>query len=353
VIHPSPRGYVIRWMYAMLIAAACIAPVHAQQSPPSCSTIVPNRQSFIFGFSVAEVVVPEGLPDGAVLATTTLSVPYTCPATPSASGWSFRYWPKFTSSKTIPGDLHFTSGGWNWGVGIRVTNMNTGQQMKTDVSQGFVEWMPTVAGTAPLSGSIEFKLELVKLNDMIYNPIGGLAYGVNTPLASFRFVNNATGTYLSRTIHWKDSPIKIRSIPKSCSATMQDVQVNLDSVPASRLTAPGATAGDKAFNVGLRCSPGTNVYVTLTDLTDPGNTSDRLTLAPGSTASGVQLRLLRANGVPVGYGPDSMSPGTRNQWYVGPSGSTTGIPLTAQYIADGPVTAGSVKGRASFTLSYQ
>ncbi len=338
----------------MLTAAACIAPVHAQQNPPSCSTLVPNKHSFIFSFPVLEINVPEGLPDGAVLSTTTLSVPFACPATTSASGWSFRYWPYyFTSSKTIPGDLYYTTSGLNWGVGIRVTNLNTGQQMKTDVSQGFVEWMPAIKGTGPVSGSIDFKFELVKLNDMIYNPIGGIGNGVNMPFAQFRFINDATGTYLPMSINWINTAIKIRKIPKSCSATTQDVQVDLDNVPASRLTAPGATAGDKPFVVGLRCSAGTNVYVTLTDLTNPGNTSDRLTLAPGSTASGVQLRLLRANGVPIEYGPDSMSPGTLNQWHVGPSAGMTGIPITAQYIANGPVKAGSVKGRASFTLSYQ
>ncbi|KVO43095.1 hypothetical protein WL02_03365 [Burkholderia ubonensis] len=106
------------------------------------------------------------------------------------------------------------------------------------------------------------------------------------------------------------------------------------------------------FNIGLKCYSSAFLYVTLTDLTAPGNTSNQLTLAPASTAKGVKLRILR-NGSPVGYGPDSRVAGNPNQWYVGRASTTTNIPLSAQYIATGPVSAGTVKGVATFTMSYQ
>ncbi|WP_179950203.1 hypothetical protein [Burkholderia sp. MSMB1826] len=78
----------------------------------------------------------------------------------------------------------------------------------------------------------------------------------------------------------------------------------------------GAATGDTGFNIGLKCQSGASLYVTLTDLTAPANTSDQLTLAPASTAKGVKLHILR-NGSPVGYGPDSRVAGNPNQWYVG------------------------------------
>lgn len=115
----------------------------------------------------------------------------------------------------------------------------------------------------------------------------------------------------------------------------------------------GATAGNTNFSIDLSCQPGANVFVTLTDATNPGNTTNNLTLTGDSTASGVNLRVLDSNGSPVSFGPDSAASGTTNQWLVGPSASTTSIPLTAQYVSTGNVSPGTVKGLMTFTLSYQ
>ncbi|MBU9445982.1 fimbrial protein [Burkholderia multivorans] len=345
MIRSVQRRHVVRWLWAMLIAVAAAAPAHAQYC-----TYSPAADSYAFGFP-QWVGMPAGAPDGTVLASTILSIGYSCPPTTSASGWSFIYRTMYRSSASVPGDLYYGNG--HMGVGIRVTNLNTGQQMKNGFDQGFVQWMPPRTGSAPINGTLDFKFDLVKLNDLIYSSGHILASGFRLPLAEFKIVNNATQVGNWTIISWRNGPLTITSIPQSCRATFPDTPVQLDSVQTSRLPTPGSTAGDRPFNVGLSCSSGTNVYVTLTDLSNPGNTSDQLTLAPGSTASGVRLRLLRPGGVPVSFGPDSSSAGNLNQWYLGPSGSTTGISLTAQYISTGQVKAGSVKGLASFTLSYQ
>ncbi|KGC05957.1 fimbrial family protein [Burkholderia multivorans] len=345
MIRSVQRRHVVRWLCAMLIAVATAAPAHAQYC-----TYSPTGHSHRFGFP-QWIGVPAGAPDGTVLASTTLSVGYSCPPTVSASGWSFIYRTLFHSSARVPGDLYYANG--NMGIGIRITNLNTGQRMKNGFDQGFVQWMPPRAGTAPIFGTLDFKLDLVKISDLIYSAGHILAAEFRLPLAEFNIVNNATQAVSMTLIAWHNGPITITALPQSCRATFPDTPVQLDSVQTSRLPTPGSTAGDRPFNVGLSCSPGTNVHVTLTDLSNPGNTSDQLTLAPGSTASGVRLRLLRPGGVPVSFGPDSSSAGNLNQWYLGPSGSTTGISLTAQYISTGQVKAGSVKGLASFTLSYQ
>ena len=86
-----------------------------------------------------------------------------------------------------------------------------------------------------------------------------------------------------------------------------------------------------------------------------------LTLAPGSTASGIKLRILNSAG-PVDFGPDSAEAGTSHQWLLGASSSIGGVPLTVQYYRDdsdasgaspAPLAAGSVHAQATFTLSYQ
>ncbi len=338
------------WLIALVLVLASVVPAYAQVQTPMCTyTSHSGSHGIIFGFP-RDIRLPVGAPDGTVLASTFMTISYSCPGTVSASGWSFMYRSIFKSSSTVPGDLYSAE---HLGLAIRVTNLDTGQQMKNDVSQGLVQWIPPILGTAPVSGSLNFKLELVKLNDLIYNP----SKYPNDPFVfafgHVQIVNNATGKFNATNIAWINDPIKISTIPRSCSVTTSDTSVYLDKVWTSQLKSPGLTVGDKAFTVGLRCSAGTNVYVTLTDLTDPGNTGNQLTLTSDSTASGVKLRLLKSNGDPVSFGPDSSAFGNRNQWFLGTSATTTGIPLTAQYISTGPVKAGVVKGRASFTLSYQ
>ena len=139
----------------------------------------------------------------------------------------------------------------------------------------------------------------------------------------------------------------------TCSVTTNPVNVTLPPLPANQLTPVGATGGDTGFQIELQCGAGANVYVTLTDAADAGNTTDQLTLAGGSSASGVKLRILDADGAPVNFGPDSAAPGNPGQWLVGDSASLSGIPLTVQYIATGVAKPGTVQGTATFTLSYQ
>jgi len=150
-------------------------------------------------------------------------------------------------------------------------------------------------------------------------------------------------------------------VPITCSVTTPSVSVNLPTVSLSSLTAVGSTAGDTAFPIGLTCASGASVYITLSDVTTPANTTSLLTLAPDSTAQGIKLRILNSTG-PIAFGPDSAEPGTTHQWLLGPSSAVNGVPLTVQYYRDdttpsgngpAPLTAGSVHAQATFTMSYQ
>jgi len=91
----------------------------------------------------------------------------------------------------------------------------------------------------------------------------------------------------------------------------------------------------------------------LTDATTPGNRTDLLTLTSGSTANGVRIRIRNQADNPVSFGPDAPTAGNTNQWLVGPSDSTTTIPMTAEYVSTGDVEAGTANAVATFTMSYQ
>lgn len=138
----------------------------------------------------------------------------------------------------------------------------------------------------------------------------------------------------------------------SCLVTTPSVSVTLPPVTTRNFPTVGATSGTTSFRIGLNCNPGAEVYVTLTDSTNPGNRTAQLTPTAGSSAKGIAMQVLH-NGVPVAYGPDSAEMGNINQWRVGASSSVTEVPLTAEYISTDTVTPGEVKGIAAFTMSYQ
>lgn len=138
----------------------------------------------------------------------------------------------------------------------------------------------------------------------------------------------------------------------TCLVTTPSIAVTLPPVRARDFSGAGSTQGNAALRIGLNCMPGADVYITLTDATNPGNRTSHLTPAAGSTAGGVAMRLLH-NGTPVAYGPDSAAAGTMNQWRVGTSATTQEVSLTAQYVSTGTVTPGMLTGIATFTMSYQ
>jgi major type 1 subunit fimbrin (pilin) len=144
----------------------------------------------------------------------------------------------------------------------------------------------------------------------------------------------------------------------TCSTS--DVTVNLPTVSPAALTPANTIAGTKSFSVSLNCPAGNpvGVYMTLTDNTSLGNTTNNLTLTPGSSAKGVAIRIANVTtGTDISYGPPSAAPGNLNQFKVGTLGTAGGtitVPFTASYVStSGIVTGGTVKAVSTFTMSYQ
>ena len=142
---------------------------------------------------------------------------------------------------------------------------------------------------------------------------------------------------------------------QTCKVNKSPINVRMPLVTTVDLKDVGSTAGDTNFSIDLNsCAPGIGVYLTLTDVASPSNTSNILSPNDASSAKGVGYQILY-NSSPVNFGPDSATAGNRNQWSVGKtSGESVSIPLTARYLRTSKtVISGTASGQASFTLSYQ
>jgi type 1 fimbria pilin len=139
----------------------------------------------------------------------------------------------------------------------------------------------------------------------------------------------------------------------------ESLNVQLPAVAAPALKEVGAVSSQAAsFSVGIACDPNVLVYATMTDVSDPTNVGDVLSLSDKSTASGIGLKLYRdGQSTALKFGPDSSAPKTTNQWYVGSSG-TSGksftLPFVARYVKTAPnIGVGAVDARSTITFSYQ
>lgn len=132
--------------------------------------------------------------------------------------------------------------------------------------------------------------------------------------------------------------------PVTCS--LVDRAVTLADVPAAALAAVGSTPGEIAFDMMMAC-PSANVDVTLSlaDANDPGNTGSVLAPSAATTASGVQVQLLRG-GAPVHL---------QQSWHYGYSSKgDQPVEFSARYLRTAaPLQAGVVEGQAVLTATYR
>jgi len=138
--------------------------------------------------------------------------------------------------------------------------------------------------------------------------------------------------------------LEITVPPVTC--TLANVSHTLDDVVANELAASGSNAKESSFDVAMNC-PMDNIDVQLSvaDANGPGSRNGQLAPAPGTTAGGVQVQLLRG-GQPVQFG---------QAWSHGwSSKGQQAIPFSARYLrtAD-PLVPGDVKGEAVLTADYR
>lgn len=336
--------YLRPWLWAIAFSLLGMA-----ASRPAEAAALQCTISGSAALSFGTITVPRDAPVGTALGTVQSStVSVSCPANPGTvapfnNGWYIQYYPQLTVSTSV-------AGVWNTGmagIGIRVIDVTYNNKTLSALGVGgWDDFGPPNSTAAASSGSYTFTYQLVKTAASV-TAGGALTIPSLLTLVSHNIPANVTSA-AQVTVSLGNTSI----VARTCSVTTPSISVTLPSVNASTLSPVGTTQGNTNFSIGLSCQAGANVYVTLTDATTPGNRTSNLSLASGSTAAGVSLRVLNG-GAAVSYGPDSAVAGNANQWLVGASTSTTNIPLSAQYISTGTVTPGTVKGLATFTMSYQ
>jgi type 1 fimbria pilin len=147
---------------------------------------------------------------------------------------------------------------------------------------------------------------------------------------------------------------RISVLAETCSVTNGSVAFELPRIRTKDLPNVGSVAGNTMRTIQINCQSELDVHMVLSDVTTPGNRSSTLTLTPESTASGVGIEI-QHNGQRVSFGPDSSNVGTENQFLAGSKVlGAASIPLTARYIrTSSSLREGTVRGLATFTLSYQ
>lgn len=191
---------------------------------------------------------------------------------------------------------------------------------------------------------VVIKTELVATGPIDYDSDGKVVYNLNPWLAISDGADKLIASNLT---------VKAEVGFDGCSVTTPSVSADLPQVfPGSFAT---GYAGSTPVVLSLACPHiSSKIYVTLTDASTPSNRSNILSLAPGSTAKGVGLQVLK-DWVPISYGPDSPAPGNPNQWFAKTSrAGAIDIPLTVRYVrTPGALSPGTVRGMATFTMSYQ
>lgn len=324
-------------VHLLLVMLAAITLGHTGSADASCPVTGPSTVSF------GTISVPRDLPVGAQIGSTQ-SVTYHVNCSISVLGYNLIMYSN-SSLSSVPNV-------WNTGypgIGIKVLDTSFGAAPGTYMSaipaSSQTNYGPNVAKGVAYSGNYVFTYQLIKTGQVTAS--GPLNASFMFQLRDKDIQGNVT------TVDLSNPTISATTVTAlSCSVSTSSVSVTLPTAMASGFTAVGSTAGTTAFNVGISCAPGSQVYMTLTDSTTPGNTSNLLSLAPSSTASGIALQVLYA-GNPVSFGPDSATAGNTNQFLIGASASTSSVPLSVRYYRTGTVGAGTVDAVATFTMSYQ
>ncbi len=176
------------------------------------------------------------------------------------------------------------------------------------------------------------------------------------------WVKNSAGNTVPSANYLVLNQITLSANASGCTVNApQDLVIDMPDVAIGTTDLAQVSSG--TFVVYLMCDAGVTVYATLTDMSNPGNTSTILHPNANATAQGLGIQLYKkGESVPTAYGPDSSAPGNTNQWFVAGSasapGTSYGIPFVAKYAILPGYGLNNIKGgyfeaAASITFSYQ
>lgn len=162
------------------------------------------------------------------------------------------------------------------------------------------------------------------------------------PLVSFRAGSGGNGSIYDAVVKLANS---LTFTAPACQVSTPNIDVTLPTVSSGAFSGVGSVTGATPFQIGLQCSSGATVRITMTTATPVAGQTG--VIAPSSgTTSGVGVQVLNSSGNPVQFGNPAVIGAT-------PNGSMT-VNYSARYFQTAPaVGPGTLGATATFTLSYQ
>lgn len=329
------------WLKKLLLVAVACTSHAAFAAYGDCSGPLPLT------VNLPSVNVPASLAVGQTIpgATASFAVPLTCTVNP-VNDW---YLALNSGRATLVSGFTdvYTTSGMTPGIGFRIRStagtvlepFNYGAGSAVDIG-------PSQLGANVLRGTFE----LVKTGTPAAGSGGFTAFG------TVDFKEYANGANVPNSTINFNYTVLSTSIP-SCSVTTTAVAVSMPYENTSVFQAVGMTAGNASFNLSLTCDANANPSISFMDSATPTNQTNTLTLAPGSTATGVGVQILY-QAAPVTFSPGTYSYTTSNTPSInsvalGTLSGTQSVPLQARYVqTDSSVTPGLIRAVATFTMNY-
>ena len=211
--------------------------------------------------------------------------------------------------------------------------------------------MPSVisgtAGTWTFAPTQSVRIKLIKTGPVIEG-------GTVAPTILSRATSIESPGFILQEVHMP-TPWTVTLLRPTCQVNTPNISVDLGEVSIIDFNTLGRTQ-PVDFSIDLDCTGGTdttNVYVTMTDASNPGNTTSLLGLTPGSDAQGIALEVNNRNGQ-VTFGPDLSGTGNPGQWLDGDTAAGSySIPLSVNYVRlPGPIKGGTANSGVTYTLNY-
>jgi len=311
----------------------------AQEAWAACVRY-PGTAAKIINMDMGNVVVPNDLPVGAVIARKSFSIPtrdtseyiFDC----TAGGGTLIG--EMLQGAPMPSDPTIYSTAVP-GVGIRLSRVIDAYLTVTyphRLSRG-PAYIYFATGT-------QFQVELIKTAAVTGN--GPLASGTYT-----RYYGDGDGVSMLTTML---SGNGITIVTPSCSVDLgsRNISVQFGRVPQNNFKGRGTTTGDRSFSIKLNCKAGQNaqntVYLRMDAAPDPSNEQGvlRITQAGTGTATGVGIQVVDMQSLPVKFGDNMRIGPSKDGDYV--------LSYTARYYQNADkVTPGRADGTATFTLDYK
>jgi type 1 fimbria pilin len=236
------------------------------------------------------------------------------------------------------------------GLGIRIALRDIKTNLKNIPSIAGVGERFILSQVASTSAFIEgnLQVELIKTAIQIDDR--------ETKEEIFRFsFQNPSGASVSEA---KFSLAKVRVVTTGCRVKTKDLLVAMGAIPKDLVSGAKSGYSSTAFNISFECATGTRAFITFSDMSNPNNRTDILSLTKSSTAKGAGIRIFDRDNKAISYGSDSSALGTPGQIPITTSsqGGEVLLPLTARYVSVASGDAlkpGIADAITTFTLAYQ